>query len=210
MVIENSPLLNNRIELNRVEEPKDQKPPMGILAGKKVYYTRDPKAVWISRIMSALIIAGGIALIAGLTTAAAITGGVVLIVVALLPMVYPPFLTGLVKAIEDIFKEELVKKLNCKNDFSDLPALKHCSITEKHVTIKITKEQIEAQHKAFIFNWNNIQNIVLLAHENNQATLSISIFDPKLKNKTFSFEVEGQEFVLTDLPKLVRGSRQVG
>lgn len=116
---------------------KDQ----NIIAGRKLYISTDPRALWISRIASLAILAVGITLIAASVSAVA---GVLLILAGLAGLVYSFTVSYFKEMICSIaFQEELLKRLNQK-DWNDFPKVKWMKM-DSQVNIALSKKTIVEQ-----------------------------------------------------------------
>lgn len=181
-----------------VAEPKTE-----LLYGRKVIVKANQKALWISRIVCALIIAAGIALIAALTTAAAITGGVSLIAAGVIFLIFSNlYLYGRAYGIEKAEKKFFSDGLKCREDFSDLKRVQWTE-TSKTVKIKLTKTQMgevekglqDSADKLYTLSGDckNIKDLpFLLCFEKDKGSFNVAVFDSKLKKKDFSVEIEGE------------------
>ena len=203
----------NNVEVSNInsEKEKNTEPNIVVVPGLKIHVTAkiNMKAMAISFLASAIIIALGVALIAAITTTAAITGGVSLIVLGLGILV----ISQLYQLSERIGSEKkdyqiiLKEILKSEKDFSDFPKVEWEETKEK-VKIKISKEQIKSyptpdENIGFIPeekpNYKKIPFVVCLE---NKCYIHVCLVDylykQKLKSKTFSVEVDGKEFILED------------
>ncbi len=201
----------NIVQQNHLAEKKniEAKPKLGVLAGKKTYIKTNPRTRWISLIASAIVVTLGITLIAAITSAGAIAGGVSLIVLSLIGCAYFNLRCYAREiALENEMKKQLSLKLKYKEDFSDLPKI-HWDHPKGRVIIKITDEQIAANRplpgeaKHFIANCKDIQElpfITTLLNKNGDILLNATVFDRHLKGEPFAFALQGVEMPLKDSP----------
>lgn len=215
-----STLNNVAIQKPQVIEKKNELPQWN---GKKVYVAYNARTAWITRIAHALLIALGAALIAGIGTAAAITGGIVLIGACSLSWLLAEIvLKGFVPNEERKRKEgerSFSQSFGCRADYSDLPDLDWHD-GKKTVTIFLKESEIDKHPRPGIVKGfkpvcvnpkNHPFIITLYPKDENKIDPVVFVYDPKLKKKTFIFNFNGQSQSLRECPqdfkKLLQGQK---
>lgn len=202
-------------ENEEVRQPRNNP---GLIAGKKVYVLSDAKSAWISRIVCALIVAAGIALIAAIATTGAIAGGVTLIVLGLGGLLLTEaYRADRMDKTQRIMKKHLSETLHFREDYRNVPEIGWTE-DKKNVNVRLTQRQIDAYpliefqrpSKIFVANCDNKQNhpfVIIVKPDDNQHEVSAIVYDSKMKKKSFHFELNGETIKLNEAPQTIQRTR---